>query len=250
MIIPKKYGGLEFSAYAHSQVVTKLSTRSRLVGVGHGAQLARPGRTAAALRHRGTEEPLPAAPGQGHRVPAFALTSPWAGSDAASIPDSGVVCKGIYQGKEVLGMRVSWDKRYITLAPGVHRVRPGFPPLRPGRPARRQEAHRHHLRAGPLRPSRRRYRPPPFPAERHVHERPDARHRRLHAARFHHRRPEDGRPGLAHADGVPGGRALDLAAVVEHRHGADDGACRRRLRPGAFAVQDGGRQVSKASRRR
>ena len=54
---------------------------------------------------------------KGIEVPAFALTSPWAGSDAASIPDSGIVCKGIYQGKEVLGMRVSWDKRYITLAP-------------------------------------------------------------------------------------------------------------------------------------
>ena len=66
MIIPKQYGGLEFSAYAHSQVVTKLSTRcSAAGGVGHGAELARPGRAAAALRHRGAEEPLPAAPGQG-----------------------------------------------------------------------------------------------------------------------------------------------------------------------------------------
>ena len=54
---------------------------------------------------------------KGLEVPAFALTSPWAGSDAASIPDSGIVCKGMYQGKEVLGMRVTWDKRYITLAP-------------------------------------------------------------------------------------------------------------------------------------
>ena len=50
-------------------------------------------------------------------MPAFALTSPWAGSDAAAIPDSGIVCKGEWQGREVIGMRVSWDKRYITLAP-------------------------------------------------------------------------------------------------------------------------------------
>src|SRR5690606_34156099 len=53
----------------------------------------------------------------GEDIPAFALTSPWAGSDAAAIPDHGVVCKGEWQGREVIGMRVSWDKRYITLAP-------------------------------------------------------------------------------------------------------------------------------------
>lgn len=54
---------------------------------------------------------------KGIEIPAFALTSPWAGSDAASIPDVGIVCKGMWQGKEVLGMRVTWDKRYITLGP-------------------------------------------------------------------------------------------------------------------------------------
>src|SRR5690606_13513662 len=54
---------------------------------------------------------------RGEEIPAFALTSPWAGSDAASIPDAGVVCKGLWQGREVLGVRVSFDKRYITLAP-------------------------------------------------------------------------------------------------------------------------------------
>jgi len=72
------------------------------------------------LLHYGTEEQknhyLPRL-AKGIEVPAFALTSPWAGSDAASIPDNGVICKGMWQGKEVLGMRVNWDKRYITLAP-------------------------------------------------------------------------------------------------------------------------------------
>src|SRR5690606_17246073 len=53
----------------------------------------------------------------GDEIPAFALTSPWAGSDAAAIPDHGVVCKGQWQGREVIGMRVTWDKRYITLGP-------------------------------------------------------------------------------------------------------------------------------------
>jgi len=54
---------------------------------------------------------------RGDEIPAFALTSPWAGSDAAAIPDAGVICRGEWQGRPVLGMRVSFDKRYITLAP-------------------------------------------------------------------------------------------------------------------------------------
>ena len=118
MIIPKQYGGLEFSAYAHSQVVTKLSTRSSALSV--SVMVPNSLGPAELLLHYGTEAQknhyLPRL-ARGIEVPAFALTSPWAGSDAASIPDSGVVCKGLWQGREVLGMRVSWDKRYITLAP-------------------------------------------------------------------------------------------------------------------------------------
>ena len=118
MIIPKKYGGLEFSAYAHSQVVTKLSTRSSALAV--SVMVPNSLGPAELLLHYGTDEQkshyLPRL-AKGIEVPAFALTSPWAGSDAASIPDNGVVCKGMWQGKEVIGMRVSWDKRYITLAP-------------------------------------------------------------------------------------------------------------------------------------
>ena len=118
MIIPKKYGGLEFSAYAHSQIVTKLSTRSSALSV--SVMVPNSLGPAELLLHYGTDEQknhyLPRL-AKGVEVPAFALTSPWAGSDAASIPDSGVVCKGMWQGKEVLGMRVNWDKRYITLAP-------------------------------------------------------------------------------------------------------------------------------------
>lgn len=118
MIIPKKYGGLEFSAYAHSQVVTKLSTRSSALSV--SVMVPNSLGPAELLLHYGTEEQknyyLPRL-AKGVDIPAFALTSPWAGSDAASIPDSGIVCKGFWQGEEVLGMRVSWDKCYITLAP-------------------------------------------------------------------------------------------------------------------------------------
>jgi acyl-CoA dehydrogenase len=118
MIIPKRYGGLEFSAYAHSQVVTKLSTRSSALAV--SVMVPNSLGPAELLLHYGTEEQknhyLPRL-AKGLEIPAFALTSPWAGSDAAAIPDVGIVCKGLHQGREVLGMRVTWDKRYITLAP-------------------------------------------------------------------------------------------------------------------------------------
>ncbi|MBM3391727.1 MAG: acyl-CoA dehydrogenase [Betaproteobacteria bacterium] len=118
MIIPKKYGGLEFSAYAHSQVVTKLSTRCAATAV--SVMVPNSLGPAELLLHYGTEEQkshyLPRL-AKGLDIPCFALTSPWAGSDAASIPDQGIVCRGMWQGREVVGMRVTWDKRYITLAP-------------------------------------------------------------------------------------------------------------------------------------
>ncbi len=118
MIIPREFGGKGFSAYAHSQVVTKLSTRSSAPAV--TVMVPNSLGPAELLLHYGTPEQkkhyLPRL-ARGQEIPAFALTSPWAGSDAASIPDAGVVCKGLYQGREVLGMRVSFDKRYITLAP-------------------------------------------------------------------------------------------------------------------------------------
>ena len=118
MIIPKKYGGLEFSAYAHSEIVTKLSTRCSALAV--SVMVPNSLGPAELLLHYGTEAQknhyLPRL-ARGLEIPAFALTSPWAGSDAASIPDVGIVCKGVWQGREVLGMRVTWDKRYITLGP-------------------------------------------------------------------------------------------------------------------------------------
>ena len=118
MIIPKKYGGLQFSALAHSAVVMKLATRSNAASV--SVMVPNSLGPAELLLHYGTEEQknyyLPRL-ARGQEVPCFALTSPEAGSDAASIPDFGIVCKGMWQGKETLGMRVTWDKRYITLGP-------------------------------------------------------------------------------------------------------------------------------------
>ena len=118
MIIPKRYGGVEFSAYAHSEVVTKLSTRCAATAV--SVMVPNSLGPAELLLHYGTEEQknhyLPRL-AKGLDIPCFALTNPWAGSDAASIPDQGIVCRGMWQGREVVGMRVTWDKRYITLAP-------------------------------------------------------------------------------------------------------------------------------------
>ncbi len=118
MIIPKKYGGLEFSAFAHSQVVMKLSTRCSAAAV--SVMVPNSLGPAELLLHYGTEAQkdyyLPRL-AKGLEIPAFALTNPHAGSDAASIPDVGIVTKGLWQGKEVIGMRVTWDKRYITLGP-------------------------------------------------------------------------------------------------------------------------------------
>jgi acyl-CoA dehydrogenase len=118
LIIPKSYGGKEFSAYAHSQILTKIYGISASVAsvvavpnsLGPGELL---------LRY-GTEEQknyyLPRL-ARGEDVPCFALTGPDAGSDAGAMPDTGEICNGLYMGKKVLGIRLNFSKRYITLAP-------------------------------------------------------------------------------------------------------------------------------------
>ncbi|MFH1812931.1 MAG: acyl-CoA dehydrogenase [Pseudomonadota bacterium] len=118
LIIPKHYGGKQFSAWAHSQIVTKLSTRCSASAV--TVMVPNSLGPAELLLHYGTDAQkdhyLPRL-ARGLEIPCFALTSPQAGSDAASIPDFGIISRGEYQGREVLGMRVTWDKRYITLGP-------------------------------------------------------------------------------------------------------------------------------------
>jgi len=119
MIIPKQYGGLGFSALAHSEVVTKLTTRSGTAAV--SVMVPNSLGPAELLLHYGTEAQknhyLPRL-AKGIEMPCFALTSPEAGSDAGGIPDFGVVCRGAWEGKaNVLGIRLTWEKRYITLGP-------------------------------------------------------------------------------------------------------------------------------------
>jgi acyl-CoA dehydrogenase len=118
MIIPKQYGGLGFSALAHHKVIQKLcsisSTLSSTVGVPNSLG------PAELLLHYGTDEQknhyLPRL-ADGREIPCFALTGPTAGSDATSIPDFGVVCEQEWNGAKVVGVRLTFDKRYITLAP-------------------------------------------------------------------------------------------------------------------------------------
>lgn len=118
MIIPKSYGGREFSAIANSTIVSRIATRSLTAAVTVMVPNSLgPGEL---LMHYGTQEQkdrwLPGL-AAGKEVPCFALTGPEAGSDAGGIPDTGVICKGQFEGQEVLGIRLNWDKRYITLAP-------------------------------------------------------------------------------------------------------------------------------------
>ncbi|GEM76938.1 acyl-CoA dehydrogenase [Vibrio sagamiensis] len=118
LIISKEYGGREFSAFANSTIVSKIATRSisAAVSVMVPNSLG-PGEL---LSHYGTQQQkdywLPRL-ADGTEIPCFALTGPEAGSDAGGIPDKGTVCYGLYEGEEVLGVRLSWNKRYITLAP-------------------------------------------------------------------------------------------------------------------------------------
>ncbi|MBY0270274.1 MAG: acyl-CoA dehydrogenase [Burkholderiales bacterium] len=119
MIIPKEYGGKGFSALAHSQVVMQLTTRSGTAAV--SVMVPNSLGPAELLLHYGTKEQkdyyLPRL-ARGIEMPCFALTSPEAGSDAGGIPDFGIVCKAEWQGKpDVLGIRLTWEKRYITLGP-------------------------------------------------------------------------------------------------------------------------------------
>jgi acyl-CoA dehydrogenase len=118
MIIPKQYGGLQFSAYAHHRVLVKAASVSGTLA----STISVPNSLGPAelLLHYGTDEQknwyLPRL-ARGEEIPCFALTNPYAGSDATSIPDYGIVCRGTHDGREVLGVRLTFDKRYITLAP-------------------------------------------------------------------------------------------------------------------------------------
>ena len=118
LIIPKEYGGKQFSSFAQSRIMSKIASRSLTTAVSCMVPNSLgPGEL---LLHYGTEEQkdqyLPGL-AKGEEIPCFGLTSPEAGSDAGAIPDTGVVCYGQFEGKEVLGLNMNFSKRWITLAP-------------------------------------------------------------------------------------------------------------------------------------
>jgi acyl-CoA dehydrogenase len=118
LVIPKQYGGRGFSALAHSAIITKIASRS--VSAAVNTMVPNSLGPAELLLHYGTDSQkdyyLPRL-ATGEDIPCFALTGPEAGSDAGSITDKGIVGYGLYQGQEVLGIHLTWNKRYITLAP-------------------------------------------------------------------------------------------------------------------------------------
>jgi len=118
MIIKKQYGGLEFSAFAQSRVLQKLTGVSSVLAstVGVPNSLG-PGELLQEYGTRSQQDYYLPRLAKGEEIPCFALTSPEAGSDAGSIPDTGIICRQTFEGKEILGIKLNWDKRYITLAP-------------------------------------------------------------------------------------------------------------------------------------
>ena len=116
--IPKRYGGLEFSPLANSAIVLKVCARSGSAGV--TVMVPNSLGPAELLLHYGTDQQknhyLPRL-ASGEDIPCFGLTNPVAGSDAGAIPDYGIVCEGEYNGDRVLGLLLTWEKRYITLGP-------------------------------------------------------------------------------------------------------------------------------------
>ncbi|MDF1587859.1 MAG: acyl-CoA dehydrogenase [Gammaproteobacteria bacterium] len=118
LIIPKKYGGLGFSPLAHSQMVMKVASRSLTTAV--TVMVPNSLGPAELLLHYGTEQQkdyyLPRL-ASGEEIPCFALTGPEAGSDASNLPDKGIVCRQLFEGKEITGIVINWEKRYITLGP-------------------------------------------------------------------------------------------------------------------------------------
>ena len=118
MIIPKEYGGLEFSGVAQSEVLSRVSICGGGIGIYIGVPNSLgPGELLLKYGTQAQKDYYLPRLAKGVDVPCFALTGPLAGSDATSLPDKGVVCKGEFEGKEVIGIKLNFEKRYITLAP-------------------------------------------------------------------------------------------------------------------------------------
>ncbi len=244
MIIPKQYGGLELGRYAQSSVLIKLCSRSIVLGTTVAVPNSLgPGEL---LVHYGTDEQknhyLPRL-ALGKEVPCFGLTSPVAGSDATSITDTGIVCRGMYEDREVIGIRLNFSKRYITLAPVATVVGLAFRLFDP-----------EHL-LGPtedigitcaliprLTPGihiGRRHFPLNIPFQNGPIQGEDV----FVPVDFIHRRRADGGQGMAHAGRAAFGGPLHLAAGQRHGRRDDGGLDHRRLCTHPQAVRPARGQV-------
>ena len=244
IIIPKAYGGLGFSALAHSAIVIKVSSRSVTGGV--TVMVPNSLGPAELLLRYGTEQQrnyyLPRL-ARGDEIPCFALTGPEAGSDAAAIPDHGIVCYADYKGNRTLGMQGHLEQALHHAGAGGDDSRPRLPAIRSRSFDRRQGRHRHHARAYSHRSPGRRDRPPSLSRGPGVPERSHPRQGRVHSDGLGDRRPEDGGPWLAHADGLPVGGPRHFAPrpvdgggpILRPQHG--------RLRTCPPSVRNLGRQV-------
>ena len=215
MIIPKQYGGLGFSAYAHSEVIRKLSTRS--ICAACTAMVPNSLGPGELLMQFGTEAQrdywLPRL-ARGEEIPCFGLTSPEAGSDAASMLDTGVVCRGTYDGKEVLGIRLNWHKRYITLGPIATVLGLAFKLRDPDHLIGDRDEIGITLALVPTHLARHQHRPASSAGHARVPERTELGSRRLHPDGQCHRRRRPGRQGLENADERAGRRTRHFAAVA------------------------------------
>ena len=242
MIIPKKYGGLEFSAYGHSCVLAKIASRSATASSTVAVpELPGPRRAPQPLRHRGAEELLPAAPGA--RRGSAVLRAHRAARRLRRRLDSGHrhrVPRPVGRGSEVIGPEAQLQQALHHARAGGDRHRARVPHVRPGAPAGRQGRHRHHLRADPAPHPGSEHRAPSLPAQRAVPERADPWQGRVRAAGLHHRRPGDGGQRLAHAGRAALGRPLHLAALQHHRRRQGGGVGDGRLRAHPHAVQHAG----------
>ena len=215
MIIPKAYGGLGFSAYAHSEVIRKLSSRSLSAAVtAMVPNSLGPGELLMQFGTKAQQDYWLPRLARGEEIPCFGLTSPEAGSDAASMIDSGVVCRGTFEGTR--GAR-----HPAQLAQALHharsdrdRARPGLQAARSRSPDRRARRHRHHAGAGADPSARREHRPASSAGDARLPERPELGPRRLHSDGQRHRRRRSGRQGLEDADERARGRARHFAALA------------------------------------
>ena len=238
LIIPESFGGLGFSAAAHSAVISKIGSRSTTAAV--TVMVPNSLGPAELLLHYGTDEQkaryLPRL-ATGEEIPCFALTGPEAGSDAAATQSVGIVSRGRVDGEDVLGIRLNWHKRYITLGPVATLIGLAFRLRDPdhlignvddlGITVALIPADLPGIEIGA------RHDPMGVPFQNG----PNPGSRRVRPGGGDHRRAVHGRPRLADADGKPCRRAVDLAARVGRRFGAARHTKCRRVRNGARAVQ-------------